>query len=849
MSGRRTTSAPQPTAPHFGGLLRQVRRRAGMTQRDLAAAVGYSVAMICSLEQGDRLPDVTVVTERFVPALALQDDPALAAHLVAAAASARGKHHPVTATVTRSITVTVEEVDTPAPLPAPPTPLVGRGRDLDLVCRRLAGHQGRLLTLTGAPGVGKTRLALEIAHRLAPLYTHGAAFIDLSAVESAAAVPATLALAFDLELGRNEALPQVIAHLRRKQMLIVLDNLEQLLAVAPLVSELLAACPGMCILATSRQRLHLRQEQRFTVAPLALAAAVELFAACVGARDLDLELLPTHQEVVAQICRELDCLPLAIELCAAQVSVYPPAALLARLRDRRLDMLTDGPGDLPAHHRTLANAIHRSYLLLTPPCQRLLRWLAPFAGGFDAEAVTTLGFTPADLRTLVEQNLVHQALQQNQRERYALLVTIRAYADEQLRAAGEEAAARHAHAACFLALAEGTPTPNQTQLDLLARNLDNLRAALRYWIDAGAHEAVRLAAALREFWYARGHLREGRAWLAQALAVDTVSDAARGYALLSAGQLAHNLGDHADAHARLAEALTIFAALQDERGQAATLNELAWLHFDGHDSPAAVDCFEQAMAFVRTLAAPGWLATLLSSTAMVLGYGDRSDPRIRAYFTESLALHQAADDANGRAHALMQLAVVDGLEGRYAEARQLAEEALLVVATLDRLRDLAWAHEVVGETRWYCDDMDGAESAYRQARAIFDELGLQEGVMLTEHHFGQIARRRGATAASRQHYRTSLALAHAQGDERMVGRSLAGLGALAASAGDDVQAATLLAAAWQRFDRFPAFLAPCDAADYRRVQDAVSARLAPAALATAWQTGQTLAIDALAEEA
>jgi len=389
-----------PQESGFGDLLRQLRRRAGMTQSDLAAAVGYSVAMISSLEQGDRLPDVTVVAARFAPALALQDDPALAARLVAAAAGARGLHQPVTATITRTITVAVEEVDAPTPLPAPPTPLIGRGRDLDLIVRRLAGHQGRLLTLTGPPGVGKTRLALEVAHRLAPLYTHGASFVDLSAVASSDAFPTTLALAFGLELGRNEALPQVIAHLRRKELLVVLDNLEQLLSVTPLVRDLLAACPGVRILATSRQRLHLRQEQRFAVAPLALDAAVELFAACVAASDPDLHLLPADQATVAQICRELDCLPLAIELCAAHVSIYPPAALLARLRDHRLDMLADGPSDLPAHHRTLANAIHRSYLLLTPPQQRLLRWLAPFAGGCDAEAVTALGFA-ADNRRLV----------------------------------------------------------------------------------------------------------------------------------------------------------------------------------------------------------------------------------------------------------------------------------------------------------------------------------------------------------------------------------------------------------------------------------------------------------------
>jgi predicted ATPase/DNA-binding XRE family transcriptional regulator len=843
-----TTSGRPPTTSNFGDLLRQLRRRAGMTQTDLAAAVGYSVAMICSLEKGSRLPDVTLVAERFAPALALQDDPALAARLFAAAASARGLRQPVSATVTRSISVAFEEVEASTLLPAPPTPLIGRARDLDLICRRLAGHQGRLLTLTGAPGVGKTRLALEAAHHLAPLYTHGACFIDLSAVATIDDLPTALALAFGLELGRSAPLPQVIAHLRRKQMLVVLDNLEQLLPAAPVVSDLLAASPGVCILATSRQRLHLRQEQRFAVAPLALDAAVELFAACVAANDPEVHLLPAQQAVVAQICRELDCLPLAIELCATHVSVYSPTALLARLRDHRLDMLTDGPRDLPAHHRTLANAIHRSYLLLTPHPQRLLRWLAPFAGGFDVDAVTALGFAADDLRALVDHNLVHPALGQSHPPRYALYVTIRAYAEARLDATGEQAAARRAHATTFLALAESGAAPDQTQLDTLSRNLDNLRVALRYWIDASAHEAVRLAAALKEFWYARGHLREGRSWLAQALAVDAIADAARGYALLSAGQLAHNQGDHADAHPLLADALAIFTTLQDVRGRAAALNELAWLHFDGHDPTAAVAYFEQAITLVRHLGDPGWLATLLSSTAMVLGYSDHRDDRIRAYFTESLALHQRANDANGRAHALMQLAIIDGLEGRYAAARRLAEEALLVVAGLERLRDLAWAYEVAGEARWYCDDLAGAAAAYRQARTLFDELGVQEGVMLTEHHFGQIARRRGEYTAAQQHYRTGLALAHAQGDERMVGRGLAGLGALAAAAGEDGRAATLLAAAWQRFDRFPPFLAPCDEADYQQARDAVSRALTPETLDATWRAGQMLAIDAVLAE-
>ena len=841
-----------PQESGFGALLRQLRRRAGMTQTDLAAAAGYSVSFISSLEKGDRLPDVAVVAERFVPALALQDDMALAARLVEAAIAARGQARPISVTVTRSVTVAVEEVELPesAWLPAPPTPLLGRGSDLDLICRRLAGHQGRLLTLTGAPGVGKTRLALEVAQHMKQVYADGACFVDLTAVEDAAYAPTALALALDLELGRSEAPAQVIAHLRRKELLLVLDNMEQILDAAAFVRAVLAACPGVRIVATSRERLHLRGEQRFRVAPLDLAAAVEMFAARAAAGDPDFNLSPTNRGTVGEICRELDCLPLAIELCAVHVNVYSPAALLARLRDHRLDMLADGPSDLPVLHRTLANAIHRSYLLLTPHQQKLLRWLAPFVGGFDANAVLYLGHTADDLKALVDKSLVHVAVGQADGARYALFATIRDYAHDRLVASAEEAAAQRMHAACFLALAEDLAaqtdtTLNRTQLDTLTRNRDNLRAALRHWIDASAHEAVQLAAALRHFWYGRGHLAEGRAWLTQALAVDDVADAARGYALLSAGQLAHNQGDHAPAHAALAAALTIFTELDDPRGRAAVLNELAWLHFDGHAPATAIDCFEQSIALVRLLADPAWLAVLLSSTAMVLGYQDRHDPRVRTYFAEAIDLHRAANDPNGRAHALLQLSVVDGLEGRYAEARQRAEEALAVLTALDRPRDLAWAYEVTGEARWFCGDLDCAADAYQQARVIFDELGLQEGLMLTEHHFGQIARRRGQFAAAQEHYRASLRLALQQEDVRMVGRCLAGFGAVASTTGDHAQAATLLAAAWQRFDAVPPFLAPCDEDDYQQVRRTVSAALHPTALAAAWRAGQSLAPESL----
>ncbi len=556
-----------------------------------------------------------------------------------------------------------------------------------------------------------------------------------------------------------------------------------------------------------------------------------------------------NRATVAAICQALDCLPLAIELCAAHVGVLGPPALLARLHDRRLDMLRNGPGDLPVRHRTLANAIHRSYLLLTPDEQALLNRLAVFGGGFDAAAVHHLGFGAAALRALVSKHLVRRTTPSDAPSRYGMLETIREYALDRLALAGDEAGARRQHARYFLELAEtieGTPAVHRPiNLDRLAIEFDNLRAALRFWIDAGANEAVRLAAALRPFWYAKGHLREGRAWIAQALAVDGTRGAARGYALLSAGQLAHNMGDNADALHALAQAEHLFAQLDDARGQAAVLNEMAWVYFDTHDNAAAIAAFEGCIARVRHFDEPAWLAALLSSTAMVLGYTDRSDPRIRTYFNQSSELHAAVDNPSGRAHALMQLAIVEGLDGAYARASALAEEAVDLLAPIALPRDLAWAYEVTGETRWYCGNLQGAAEAYTHALGMFDELGMREGIMLAHHHLAQVERRQGAPAAAAARYLASLRLCVELDDVRMVGRCLAGLGAAALALGDATVAVQLLGAAMQRIESVPPFLAPCDAAEYASFREDAARTLPASHFDAAWQQGRHLDLDAL----
>ena len=557
----------------------------------------------------------------------------------------------------------------PTNLPVQPGPLLGRREELAELKTLAAAN--RLVTLTGPGGSGKTRLALELAAGLSDQYQDGAWWVPLAAVTHLGLVLPTIAQM----LGARDELRE---HLRGKRVLLLLDNLEQVLDVAPLIADLLGSLPDLSVIATSRERMAISFEQEYPVPPLDEAAAEELFVS--RARQLTPDFEP--DEAVSELCGRLDRLPLALELASSRVKLMTPAQILSRI-ERRLDLLTTGRRDAPARQATMRAAIEWSFELLSESEQALFRGLGVFAGSFELEAAEAVCSTDLDaLQSLTDKSL----LRPDAHGRFFLLELTREYALERLRASGEEASVRRRHADWFLGLAKRAEDRLRSAdqglwLSRLRADTDNFRAVLAWSLEEDLARGVKLAVTLTEPWATHGQFQELVPWFERALAMPGATDPpTRAAALEAYGDGLIYIEEFDRARESLEESLVLFRELNDRLSEASVLNRLDMAVWAQGDIQQALDLADAALAIYREEDDRRGIARTLTHVGVdLLEIGNRE--RGTAMLEEARAIYSALDDRSGVAgflHTLGDLALdrrdPQAAANHYREALEIALE-------------------------------------------------------------------------------------------------------------------------------------------------------------------------------
>lgn len=715
-------------------------------------------------------------------------------------------------------------------LPEPPSEIIGRDTELRDLVNILSGSSARLVTLTGPGGTGKTRLSFEVGDRLHDRFSHGAFFIDLAPISDPALVMPTIAHTLGIrEGGDRSPFDNLKDYLAGRETLLILDNLEQIIAVAPAVAQLLTAAPRIKLLATSRIPLQIRGEREYPLATLpvppddALAVeelagyeAVQLFVRRAQAARPSFELMPDNAAAVAAICRRLDGLPLAIEIAAARIRMLPPAALLKRL-DQSLNVLTGGAADLPTRQQTMRAAIDWSYQLLQPPVQTLFARLGIFVGGFTLANAELIANADGQLdvfdgiEVLLNNSLLRQVESVTDEPRFDMLQTIRDYALDQLAQSGELAELRRTHAEQYASevVVNWLHLYGPRALERLAyleEEHDNYRAAITWGLEPGHDVFIssQICVAHFWFWYRHGHLHEGREWTEKVVrATQGTKGPARVLGLISAAVMAIWQGDMKVADHHYEELNRLLDNTQsDEIVSMAYMTYGVSLVNQGRDREA----YSQLSMAAERVDQEGdqWskCTTLVHLANASLGLGQIK--QAETWLQEALPMAQQNGDVWQIAFCLNNFGEVARVEGDYEKARNYYLES---------------------------------EALYREADAVGDHTRLI-------HTLGFIALHDGDTAQAEANFRESLAAFRKLGNRRGMAESLAGLAGVAATSGDAAWATPLLSAADAQMVSSGAAWWPADRGEVNRTRQQLREALGKAEFERLWTQGQAMSLEA-----
>lgn len=730
----------------FGELLRYLRERARLSQRELAALVGYHSSYISYLEKNSRSLDEASLLGRFVPALGLENESSWVARLLELS-TLKKEEMPIHSGGQESA-VSVEKGNS---LPTSLTAMIGREYESARLRKLILDPDIRLVSILGPPGVGKTCLSLNVARLVFPAYRHGVVFVDLTAVREPQLLHSAIALALGIADSSKTAIEDTVKlALSEKNLLLILDNFEQIVDAAPQLLGLLGAAPEIKILVTSREVLRLRGEQEFHLNPLPIPPqnekrsieqlldipSVGLFVARARAVKPEFNLDEKNASLVAEICSRLDGLPLAIELAAARIRTMSLAAMLEQF-NRRFDWLSQGARDLPVWRQTLLGAVEWSVNLLTDQQRTLFQRLSIFSGGWTLAAAESICSDDTlckrseiffILIQLMEKSLV---IPEDESGRYSFLETLREFAFDALRKSDEYEALRHRHFEYFLEFVK-TAKPHirgggESVVWLLRMENDynNLRLAMAWAVETPerASLAMDFGSNIHVFWLTRSHIREARFWLSQILALDSAPSVVRANLLRYASDYASSLGDYAQAQKLEEDAMNISKSMGDEAGIYYSLDGMAMMAGIQGDYAQAAELLEKVLVYRRQNDEPVLLTATLNNLAIAtrrLGNLERA----KQLFLEAAQINRKEENLKSLSHALLGLADVHLQQGNVQEALDLYKETIMIRSRLGDLKGLAHSLNALAMMMEKMKDETLAATLEGAAAHLREEIGM-----------------------------------------------------------------------------------------------------------------------------